>query len=480
MGVSKSSTTSGLLAVGSLSLAFQAMTDPLHLSLAALFRYSVISEVIAKIRTGVTQSEAIKSTCAHEHPRLNGSSCRVHSRSVYRWLTAYDALGVHGLEDKPRSKRLASIVLTDKFIDFIRAEKLKDRPASVPELISRAYLLGVLGSKEVVHRSTVYRACQRMGLPLARCRHAKDRDSRRFAHPHRMDMVLCDGKHFRAGADRRKRVALFYLDDATRLVLHVVVGLSETRELFLRGLYECIRRYGFMRTFFVDNGPAFVAADSIAVFAKLEVPLIHGERCYKEGHGKIERFNRTAKADVLRGIDGRADIDASCGSLELRLRHYIDKVYAHRPHTSLDGESPWHRFTNDPAAIRTPTDDQALRDKFELEVERKVSNDHVVSFEGVKYEVPRGYASSKVTLRRRVLDDTIFFLHGEHLIQLHPVDLAANARAKRAKDIVPRSGDLDSAPPTTSAEIAFQREFNSVVDADGGFSGTPQGLTDTE
>ncbi len=121
-----------------------------------------------------------------------------------------------------------------------------------------------------------------------------------------------------------------------------------------------------------------------------------------------------------------------------------------------------------------------MRDKFELEVERKASNDHVVSFEGAAYEMPRGYAASKVTLRRRLLDDTIFFLHGDHLIQLHPVDLAGNARAKRAKDIVQRGDDLDSAPPTTAADLAFQREFNSVVDADGGFSGTSQDLTDTE
>jgi hypothetical protein len=39
-----------------------------------------------------------------------------------------------------------------------------------------------------------------------------------------MQMVLCDGKHFRAGAARLRRVALFFLDDATRMGLHVVVG----------------------------------------------------------------------------------------------------------------------------------------------------------------------------------------------------------------------------------------------------------------
>lgn len=59
-------------------------------------------------------------------------------------------------------------------------------------------------------------------------------------------MVLCDGKQLRAGASRAKRVALHFIDDATRLALHVVVGTSETTRLFLRGLYELVCKYGRM------------------------------------------------------------------------------------------------------------------------------------------------------------------------------------------------------------------------------------------
>jgi hypothetical protein len=59
-------------------------------------------------------------------------------------------------------------------------------------------------------------------------------------------MVLADGKHFRAGVRRRKRVAVFFLDDAGRFGLGVVVGTDETAELFLRGLHGVLRRFGFM------------------------------------------------------------------------------------------------------------------------------------------------------------------------------------------------------------------------------------------
>lgn len=56
-------------------------------------------------------------------------------------------------------------------------------------------------------------------------------------------MVLSDGKHFRAGALRARRVAMFFLDDATRCGLHVVVGTEgESAELFLRDPFEVVSR----------------------------------------------------------------------------------------------------------------------------------------------------------------------------------------------------------------------------------------------
>lgn len=156
-------------------------------------------------------------------------------------------------------------------------------------------------------------------------------------------------------------------------------------------------------------------------------------------------------------------------ALELRLRHYTDKVYAHRPHESLGGDTPWQRFHQDPKPLRFPDDEHSLRNKFEVSVERRVTSDHVVSLDSVSYEMPRGYAGRKVTLRRRLLDGSIGFLHDGKLIDLHTVDLVGNARAQRAKDRQSHEREHDSPPPITAAELAFQREFGPVVDADGGF-----------
>ncbi len=444
------------------------MSESTNHSSTALFRFAVLCQVLTALHGGEDLAESVRAVAARQHLFFDGSPRRVSARSIYRWLAAYHVEGMAGLEPGRRSAPAKpSSTLPRTFVDFMDREKRKDPEASIPELIRRAVELGILKSPEDVSRSTVYRTALRLGLPVTRGKRAKDRDARRFAFPHRMDMVLCDGKHFRAGEARGKRVALFFIDDATRFILHLVVGPSETAELFQRGLYECILRHGLMSAVYVDHGSGFIAEDTLAVFANLNIPLIHGEVAYKEGRGKIERFNRTAKAAVLRGLDGRPDVDAECGALELRLRHYTDTSYAHQPHEGLGGDSPWQRFSADPRPLRWPEDRQALRAMFEVWIERRVTADHTVPIDSIDYEMPRGYAGRKVTLRRRLLDGTIGFLHEGRLIDLLPVDLHANARAPRARD----RGDEAPAPmpPITAAELAYRRDYQPIVDADGGF-----------
>ena len=112
----------------------------------------------------------------------------------------------------------------------------------------------MVAEDEAIDRTSVWRACRRLGLPLTRRRKLSQTDMRRFAYLYRMLMVLADGKHFRAGVRRLRRVALFLLDDATRFGLEVVVGTNEDTVLFLSGLHAAITRYGLMSALFLDNG----------------------------------------------------------------------------------------------------------------------------------------------------------------------------------------------------------------------------------
>lgn len=438
-------------------------------SAEALFRYRLISEVASRVLRGEDRGDVVRDVAAQDHAEWSGALRRVSERTLYRWLVHYKQQDFAGLVPAPRQRVERSVVLPDALLDFICTQKAEDPKASIPELLRRARETGVLKPHERADRTTVYRALKRMGKYVGRRKRRRpERDTRRFQYPHRMQMLLCDGKHFRAGITRARRVALFFLDDATRYGLHVLVGTSESASLFLRGLYQTSRCHGIADIYYLDRGPGFKAEDSFEVVRKLGALLVHGEAAYPEGHGKIEKFNQTAKNDVLRGYDGRADIDPNPSALSLRLQHYLREVYNHKPHESLGGLSPYERFRADERPLRMPESDEELRSHFVLHIKRTVSADHIVSVDSVDYEIPRGHAGEKLLVHRRLLDNTLSVLHDGRLVDIHPVDLHANARARRAR-APKRDNDTHNPLPPSAADLVFERDFLPVVDPDGGF-----------
>lgn len=171
-------------------------------------------------------------------------------------------------------------------------------------------------------------------------------------------------------------------------------------------------------------------------------------------------------------------IDPACGALELRLSHYCEHVYAQRAHEGLDGATPRQRFHDDPKPLRFPDDSEGLRKKFEVAVERRVSNDHVVTVDAVDYEMPKGYGGQQVVLRRRLLDGGVNFMHEGRVIDLHRVDPASNAHAKRAKDDAGHN-DPQPMPSQSAADMSFERDFGPIVGGDGGFT-APQDNHDAD
>ena len=438
-------------------------------SQTALFRYSVLAQVAALVLAGRPRGRAIRAVAAQDHVHPDGRLGRVTVRTLQRWLAAYDAAGgdLAALEPKSRKRTTTSIVLPDALIVYMGEEKIRDPRASVPELIRRARVRQVITEDLRVDRTTAWRACVRMGLPTRYRPTRQELDSRRWRYPHRMQCLLCDGKHFRAGEARLRRVALFFLDDATRYALGVLVGTSESTDLFLTGLHRVVRAHGLMDLVYLDHGPGFVSADTETVITHgLRSWLLHGKKKYPQGRGGIERFNRTAKDQVLRGVDGALDVDADCAALTLRLEHFCDR-YNDQPHEGLDGDTPRQRWEAG-RRLRFPEDEADIYRRFVVRELRTVSNDHIIQHGGADWEAPRGMAGDKVEVIRHVLDGRLFVVHHGQVVQLHQVDLAANAQQRRGYPADDRPLDGEGIP-TTAAALAFARDMAPIVGPDGGF-----------
>ena len=435
----------------------------------ALFRRFILGQVDVLVDGGSTVSRALRTVARREHTDFHGRSHRVSVSTLKRWRAAFKESGIAGLEPASRLCTAASEVLPDDLLSFIEREKTLDKHASVPELLRRAAQQGIIEDARAVSRTSVWRALRRMGLPTRVNPSKSETDTRRFAYPHRMQCVLCDGKHFRAGPSRVKRVALFFLDDATRYALDVIVVPSESTEAFLTGLFSLCLRYGIADRFYLDHGPGFISLDTFAVISELDSCLVHGKAGYPEGHGKIERFNRTAKSQILRSFDGAIDVDPDCMSLTLRLRHYLHQGYNDTPHESLGQETPRRRWEADSRPLRLPESQQALREKMVVRESRRVSNDHIIQHGGSLWETPRGLAGQKVEVIRHVLDGHLQVLHRGRMVRLHEVDLVANATDRRgyATDPLPLP---DEGVPTTAASLAFKRDYTPLTGKDGGFT----------
>ena len=423
----------------------------------ALFRHKVVTSVLALVILGYERSIAIDKTTQSVHVTETGQVRVLSTRTLYRWLAEYQKGGIAALE--PAKRVLVSKALSDELIAFLKDEKAHDPDASIPELLRRAEQRNVISSDDKVHRATVWRALKRLEVPTSSRSAKQHADIRRFAYPHRMRMVLVDGKHFRAGVGRLKRVAFFFIDDCSRRVLWAVVGPSESSALLLRGLYEVVRHFGLMDILYFDRGPGFIANDTHSVCTRVHIHFIHGKARYPQGHGKVEAFNKTAHHDILRAM-ARAEVDPDFGSLELRLRHYIEYQYNVRPHESLDGQTPEQRWQSDERELTFPRDHDDLRSRFVLTESRRVSGDNIVSVNRTRYEVPIGHRLKWIAVQRHLLDNSVKIVHEGKLVQLHPVDLAHNAEAKRARQTTTKDESREA--PKTAATMAYERCFGPV------------------
>lgn len=452
----------------------------LQISPEALWRYQWVAQIETRVLAGEALPRAIAGVQAHPGRDPRGRERRPSVRTLYRWVAAYQEAGLAGLEPRERPRVEASRVLAPELLGFVCTAKAADPELSVPDLIALARQRGLLGAEEPVCRTTVWRACRRLGLPLSRTQALATADTRRFAYPHRLMMVLADGKHFRAGAQRLRRVALTFLDDATRFGLAAVVGPSETTELFLCGLHQLLCRHGLPDALYLDHGPGFVSDDTEAVLARLGRRLVHGRARYPEGHGKIERYHRTLQHKLLRTLDDHPEADPDCGALTLRLVHWLRELYNHTPHESLGGETPAERFHRDERPLTLPRDRPWLDAQFTTTEERTVAKDHVVSLDGILYEVPRA-CRGRIALTRHLLTGTLTVRADGREVEIHPLEPTKNAFDRRARPTRPEPSE-PAHPPTPAANLAqraFDDDFGPLVGPGGDYP-DPEPDTDPE
>lgn len=249
--------------------------------------------------------------------------------------------------------------------------------------------------------STVHRLFARHGLMDKPKEEPGERDRRRFAFAQAGELWMSDVMHGPSvvigDRTKRKTYLIAFIDDATRVIPHAAFALSENTATFLPVLQQAIERRGLPQRLYVDNGANYRAQQLALVCAKLGIALIHARPYRPQGKGKIERWLKTVRAQVLTRL-----APANTGSLSAlnrRLAAWIEGEYHHTPHRGLDGLTPLEQRAQTGAGMRFPKPTLDLNDLFLFEVKRKVQKDRAVRLNAVVYEVDAALVGETVTLR---------------------------------------------------------------------------------
>ena len=441
--------------------------DPDLLERIAVFRHALIVRLLVPEHDRHERAVELERILATEHDIPGTTRTRIADSTLRDWIRSYRAGGFDALKPKARIDTGDSRALDPQAIEALLAIKEAEPQLSIRATIKLAREQGTIEPAAKVAHSTVHRLFQRHGLG-GRGRHRDaGTDRRRFAFAEPGQLWMSDvmyGPGVMIGGRRRRAYLIALIDDATRVITHAEFASSESLRAFLPVMRRALLRRGVPERLYVDNGAAFRAHQLSLICARLNIALIHSRPYQPAGKGKIERFFRTVRAQLLPTL---TDEDTtSLEAINRRLAGWIEGEYHRQPHRGLEGDTPLDRFSAGVASLRFPDNDRELDELFLFEAKRKVNSDRTVSLEGRLYEIDAALIGEKVTLRYDPARPTapITVVHeGAVVERARLVDAYANCFVKRDRRTGVTEADSAAKP---SKGLSFARLGDTDTDTD--------------
>jgi len=433
----------------------------------ALFRYGLIADLMQLPLHQRGLYKLLEAKAAREYDIPGSLRRHVAAETMRGWLRDYRRGGFDALVPKVRTDLGTARVLPAAVVDLLCEIKDTSPELSIPLVIKEARKEhGTIVTPEMeLPPSTVHRLLARRGLTKRKKEDGESKDRRRFEYDAANELWMSDvmyGPKLKVGGRARQSYLIAFIDDATRLVPHATFALTERTAAYLPALEQAIRRRGLPKRLYVDNGAAFRSHHLALVCAKLGIALIHARPYSPQGKGKMERWFRTVRMQLLATIEssGALTLDA----LNRRLAAWIEGEYHRAPHRGLGGETPADRWA------RTSTDvklaDSDVGACFLFDTKRKVARDRTVTLDGVAFEVDAALVGQVIVLRydpSRAPDKrTVEVWHqGKRVEIARRLDLLGNCFVKRN-----RTGALDVDREHASSDVPEGLPMRDLEDDD--------------
>lgn len=397
----------------------------------AAFRFGVIYPLLDIEKGERGRKEEVLREISEKRWNIPYSKRSYISRAtVLLWLKKYEQSGrrIESLHPSGRSDNGGCRIMdSESELAFIGLRKQFPK-VSMPVLVTLAKERGVLAPDFDASLQSLYRIVKRHGFGKS-ARRREDR--RKFEVEMPGDLWQSDALHGpRVIHEGRVRKSYMFaiLDDHSRLITHAEFYLQENTKCFLDCFKKALRKRGIPRKLYVDNGAAFRSHKLTYGCAALGIALSYAKPYRPQGKGKIERFNRTIRTQLLQTLPAEPTLE----ELNKRLFVYLEESYHTRAHGST-AESPLDRYLKGVHMLRAAPEN--LSDYFRSPQQRRVGEDRTVRVAGRLYEAPVGLIGKKVKL---LLDEDeparIEVFDGNQSAGfLRPLNMQVNSRVGRKK-----------------------------------------------
>ena len=330
----------------------------------------------------------------YEKRREISENFELSTRTIQRYVDAYNESGIDGLEPKGRVPEQNPVISKEILEEAIRLRR--EMPSrSVPTIIKILELEGKV-EPDVLKRSTLQKALAKMGYSSAMMKVYQDNGyaSQRFARVHRCDLWQGDlkfGPSLNIGGKVQPTYISCLIDDATRYIIHAQFYGDMEQTIVEDTLKKGIQKYGTPRRIYFDNGSQYRTHWMKRACGLLGIRLLYAKPRNPQGKGKQERFNLTVDSFIDEvGLNPPESIE----ELNKLFNAWLSECYQNKVHSAL-GVTPETAFKSDSMPLNYP--DEAILASAFLHCEtRKVNKSGCISFMGKDYDVGILYAGQTV------------------------------------------------------------------------------------
>jgi transposase InsO family protein len=273
---------------------------------------------------------------------------QISPKTAYKWLYRYSLQGQEGLQDQSR-RPYASPQRTSSDVEQLVLDLRRQHPAWGARKLRQRLI--DLGHTKLPQVSTVHHILQRHAL-ITSVASDKATPWHRFEHDQPNALWQID---FKGYFDTLNGICypLTLLDDHSRFNLLLQACSRPNHDAVQNALIAVLERYGLPLRINADNGPPWGSPSkpSQAItkltmwLIRLGIQISHSQPAHPQTNGKIERFHRTLKAEVLAGKQF-----LNLPQVQTRFDQWREQYNTERPHEGIDLQTPITRYQPSPFA----------------------------------------------------------------------------------------------------------------------------------